>query len=124
MKTIKQIKLQAQTFVEASIAFLLSIFIFFIVIEFALYFQSMHANQTLSDDINANISSSDKDMFCSNPDGEILNLIENRSKKYLDNKLQLKIDEQDTDILVLKSTEKSLNRDVLTIKIICGETMT
>ena len=79
--------------------------------EFALYFQNMYANQTFSDDINANISSFDEKVFCTKPDDEALELIESRAKKYLDNKLELSIDKQNEDILVLKSKENFLNKN-------------
>ncbi len=90
----KQIKFKAQAIVEGSIAFLLVFLIFMFIAEFALYFQNIHSNQTLSDDINANISSfneasSGEENFCAVPDNDTLEIIENRAKKYLDNNIEL-----------------------------------
>lgn len=119
-KVLKFKKINAQAVVEGCIAFVLTFLIFIFIMEFALYFQNMYANQTFSDDINANISSFDRESFCTKPDDEALELIESRAKKYLDNKLELSIDKQNEDILVLKSKENFLNKNILTVKIVCS----
>ncbi len=116
----KQIKLKAQAIIEGSAAFLLVFLIFMFIAEFALYFQSIHSNQTLSDDINANISSyaenlSDEESFCAEPDSDVIARIENRAKKYLDNNIELDIDIKNNDILILKSKKNNL-----TINILCS----
>ena len=62
-KVLKFKKINAQAVVEGCIAFVLTFLIFIFIMEFALYFQNMYANQTFSDDINANISSFDRESF-------------------------------------------------------------
>lgn len=116
----KYLKFKAQAIVEGSIAFLIVFFIFMFIAEFALYFQSIHSNQTLSDDINANISSyntalPDGENFCADFDEEIIETIENRAKKYLDNNIELNIYIKNEDILILKSKKNDL-----TINILCS----
>lgn len=116
----KQIKFKAQAIVEGSIAFLLVFLIFMFIAEFALYFQNIHSNQTLSDDINANISSFNEaslgeENFCAAPDNDTLEIIENRAKKYLDNNIELTPYIKNNDILILKSKKNNL-----TINILCS----
>jgi len=111
----------AQAIVEGCVAFVLIFLIFMFIIEFALYFQSIHANQTLSDDIGANISAYNRETLCTSPDTELIELIENSAKRYLEAGIELNIDEQNDDVLILKSSEKSLGRDILAVKIICAD---
>ncbi len=116
-------KTGAQAIIEGPVAFILIFLIFFFISEFALYFQSIHANQTLSDDISANISASGTDEdtgenFCKEPDNALLHIIEGRAKKYINKNIKLEIDTQTDDLLILKSN----GADDLTLNILCSDT--
>lgn len=113
----KHLKLKAQAIIEGPVAFLISFLIFIFIIEFALYFKSIHSNQTFADDISANISSfADREKFCNEPDNDTINLIEERAQKYLDKNIKLSILNQSSGILILNS-----NKDkALQVNIICS----
>ncbi len=113
----KPLKLKAQAMIEGPAAFLISFLIFIFIIEFALYFKAIHSNQTFADDISANIATyHDAEKLCSNPDDDILNLIEERTQKYLDKNIKLSVLSQSPDLLILDS-----NKNLLHVNIICSQ---
>ena len=115
----KRIKFKAQAMIEGPVAFLLAFLMFIFIVEFALYFKAVHSNQTFADDTSANVSSyssDDKEKICKAPDGELIDIIENRAQRYLNGKIKLDIVHSTSDLLILKS----VNNNILTVNIICS----
>ena len=118
-KTKKHIK-KGQSIVEFCITFILTVFVAFFILEFAIYLQTLHSVQTFNDEINANLVLYKDSNICSSYNSDVLDLINSRAQKYLERGLELSYRKNAKDIARLESNKNFLGKKVLNVEIICN----
>ena len=113
-------KIKAQSIIEFCLTFILVAFLFFFIAEFAIYLQTLYSVQTFSDEINANLVLYKGSNVCSAYNDEVLDLINSKAQKYLEKKLDLSYEKNDSDIAKFTSKKKFLDKDILKVEILCN----
>ncbi len=109
-----------QSIIEFCITFILTFFLAFIILEFAIYLQTLYGVQTFNDEINANLALYKNSNICSSYNSDVLDLINSRAQKYLERGLELSYKKNAPDIARLESNKAFFGKKVLNMEIICN----
>ncbi len=113
-------KLFGQSIIEFCITFILTVFSAFFILEFAVYLQVFHSVQTFNDELSANLALYKDLNICSSYNADVLELINSRAQKYLENGLEMSYRKNAEDIARLQSNREAFGKNVLNVEIICN----
>ncbi len=96
-------------------------FIMFFIIECGLYYQAFYSTQTFNDEISSNFSLYESENICSNIDDEIIEMVEDKAKRYFGQDIKLNFIQTSADSVLIQSENQYLKKHILNLKISCDE---
>lgn len=88
-KNSKPKKRKAQGILEFGLAFIFLALLFFTIVEYAFFWQTVNSVQTYSDDLNANLALLEGNEVCASSNPEVLQLANERAHRYFNNSVNL-----------------------------------
>jgi len=115
------LKKQAQSIIEASVAFIIISIIFFCIAECASFWRAKHSLQAFIDEVNANLVLEDRENLCLNPSDRVIDLIDKKAQKYLERQITLNGDIKSANLMKLVSQNLYRGRHILTLRVLCDD---